>query len=149
MSELGNQMTSGMGVTDADGAAVPVISNRRREKPCYTNGRTSNNTYLVGAVNEQFPGYTALGIRRFDDDRYKLHFWPNIRAFNLEKRPEGVYSRGPGNSNGAYEGCMMDRAKLTDLLNELRQKPEFAVAPDDHVLGVLQRGYNPSEHFTA
>lgn len=152
MSELETTMTSGMDAQGAESAGcLPCYSSpRRSEKPCYTNGRTSSKTYLVAAVSEQFPDYNALGVRNLGGGQYKLHFWPNIRPFKLKEEPSGLYRRpNGGQSNGAYDGVVMYQDKVVALLNELRENPEFVVAPDAHVLGVLQRGFNPSEHVTA
>lgn len=152
MSELGTTMTSGMDAQAAESAGcLPGYSSpRRSEKPCYTNGLTTIKTYLVAAVNENHPEYSALGIRNLGGDSYKLHFWPNIRPFNLKETPRGLYQRDhAGCSNGPYDGCHMNQSQVVALLNELRENPDLVVAPDNHVLGVLQRGYNPSEHVTA
>lgn len=152
MSELESTMTSVMDAQAADSAGcLPCFSSpRRSEKPCYTNGLTTNKTYLVVAVNEQHPEYNALGVRNMGGGSYKLHFWPSIRPFKLKEEPNDLYRRHDGgHSNGAYDGCHMNQSQLVALLNELRQNPEFVVAPDAHVLGVLQRGFNPSEHVTA
>lgn len=152
MSELETTMTSGMDAQAAESAGpLPCYSSpRRSEKPCYTNGLTTIKTYLVAAVNENHPEYSALGIRNLGDGSYKLHFWPNIRPFNLKETPRGLYRRDrAGCSNGPYDGCHMNQDQVVALLNELRENPNLVVAPDNHVLGVLQRGFNPSEHVTA
>ena len=152
MSELETTMTSGMDAQAAESAGcLPCFSSpRRSEKPCYTNGRTTDKTYLVVAVNENHPEYSALGVRNLGDGQYKLHFWPNIRPFKLKEEPNDLYRRpNGGRSNGAYDGVVMNRTQLVALLSELRENPNLVVAPDAHVLGVLQRGFNPSEHVTA
>lgn len=152
MSELETTMTSGMDAQAAESAGcLPCYSSpRRSEKPCYTNGLTTIKTYLVAAVNENHPEYSALGIRNLGGGSYKLHFWPNIRPFNLKETPRGLYRRDRrGISNGPYDGCRMNQDQVVALLNELRENPNLVVAPDNHVLGVLQRGFNPSEHVTA
>lgn len=152
MSETENQMVSGVAATDAGSAGpIPCYSSpRRSEKPCYTNGLTTTKTYLVAAVNENHPEYSALGVRNLGGGSYKLHFWPNIRPFSLKDTPQGLYRRDrAGLSNGPYDGCHMNQTQLVALLNELRENPNLVVAPDNHVLGVLQRGFNPTEHVTA
>lgn len=151
MSESETTMTSGMDAQATEGAGcLPCFSSpRRSEKPCYTNGLTTYKTYLVVAVNENHPGYSAVGIRNMGG-YYKLHFWPSIRPFSLKKPPVNLYRRNhAGNSNGPYDGCFMKQDQVIALLNELRENPNLVVAPHNHVLGVLQRGFNPSEHVTA
>lgn len=144
MSELENQETN-------SAECLPCFSSpRRSEKPCYTDGLTTNKTYLVVAVNENHPEYNALGVRNLGGGKYKLHFWPNIRPFSLKNTPYDLYRRDHAwLSNGPYDGCRMNQEQLVALLNELRENPNLVVAPDAHVLDVLQRGYNPSEHVTA
>lgn len=152
MSELENQMVSGVSAQEVDNAGfLPCYSSpRRREKPCFTNGLTTMNTYLVAAVNENHPEYSALGVRNVGGGQYKLHFWPNIRPFSLKETPTDLYRRDRrGISNGPYDGCYMNQMQVVALLTELRENPNLVVAPDAHVLGVLQRGFNPSEHVTA
>ena len=152
MSELENQMVSGVDAAGVDNAGcLPCYSSpRRSEKPCYTNGLTTMKTYLVAAVNENHPEYSAMGVRNLGGGQYKLHFWPNIRPFSLKETPTDLYRRDrSGMSNGPYDGCYMNREQVVALLNELRENPNLVVAPDAHVLGVLQRGFNPSEHVTA
>lgn len=152
MSGMENQMVSGVDAVGAESAGcLPCYSSpRRSEKPCYTNGLTTMNTYLVAAVNENHPEYSALGVRNVGGGQYKLHFWPNIRPFSLKETPTDLYRRDSrGSSNGPYDGCYMNQMQVVALLTELRENPNLVVAPDAHVLGVLQRGFNPSEHVTA
>lgn len=123
MSELETTMTSGMDAQAAESAGcLPCYSSRRSEKPCYTNGLTTDNTYLVVAVNEQHPEYNALGVRNLGGGSYKLHFWPNIRPFSLKVTPHDLYRRDhAGLSNGPYDGCHMNQTQLVALLNELHE----------------------------
>lgn len=146
MSELINKNVR----QDQERVLPPVTLSHRREKPCYTNGLTTEKTYLVVAVNEQFPDYNALGIRPLGGNEFKLHFWPNAMVFKLSKELFGLYRRDrSGRSNGSYDGCRMTREQVLELLVELRGNSECIVAPEAQVLEVLQHGFHPLKHTTA
>jgi hypothetical protein len=122
---------------------------RRGKRPCYSDGLTSTKTYLIVASDTQFNGYNALGVRRLGPDQYKLHFWPHARAFkhselfpqiNLYRRESGGCSRVP------YDGAQVDQDTLMSVLKKLKKVKSMETAPQEFILGVLQRGFNPREH---
>lgn len=137
-----------VGSTVTSNGYLPPME-RRGVRPCYADGLTTVKTYLVVAVNREMPQYNALGVRRLSDDNYKLHFWPNVRAFGDREDFShlGLYSRGSGKCP-PYEGGYATRAQLQALMELLRKDDRMDVAPEQHVLGVLQRGFNSQEHAT-
>ena len=56
-------------------------------------------------------------------------------------------SRGSGKCP-PYEGAHANREQLEAVLKLLRLDERMDVAPEQHVLGVLQRGFNSQEHAT-
>ena len=146
MSEMALQPGT---ISNAEETGYLPPDQRRGKRPCYSDGLTTTKTYLIVASDTQFNGYNALGVRRLNDDQYKLHFWPHARAFkhsdlfpqiSLYRRESGGRSRVP------YDGAVVNQDTLMSMIEKLKTVESMETAPQEFVLGVLQRGFNPREH---
>lgn len=108
--------------------------------PCLVNGRTSEKTYLVVAVQATEDGYNAAGLRRLGENEYKWHFWPNANAFNLAEHRlvrNKVYQRGAGQSVCAYDGLITDKEDTGTLLDFLKAQDGLMTAPRNQIFDAL------------
>ena len=117
-----------------------------RSKPVFMDGLTTYKTYLVLATNPSNPVFNCVCIRRFNDDEFKVKFYPGVEAWGFSV--SGLGDRGltahlnRHRSDGCggthtYDRFMASPRQIHGILNTLREDPTFKVVPEVSLVHVL------------
>jgi hypothetical protein len=125
---------------------------RRGQRPCFKDGLMSSLTYLIVASKppSEAEQYNALGVRLIGSGWYRVHAYPNLEAFSLGDLKYDGINTGYfyHNDKHGYDSVQVERSRLTTMLDQLSKQRGVVVAPVEHVLEVLNRGFDPNSDAT-
>lgn len=117
-----------------------------RAKPVFMDGLTTYKTYLVLATNPANAVFNCVCIRRFNDNEFKMKFYPSAEAWGFSA--SGLQDRGLTShvSRHRTDGCggthtydrfMASPRQIHGILNTLREDMNFKVVPETALVNVL------------